>query len=125
MSAPTAIQRCSFGGGKFCLLIPDLDGMCPRHSWLIANMGKVNAEIVEIGIVCAICATRVFEEAALDSCVECFTHRVCQECRSSRACCIRAVEQEEERILEEEELIAKDQRRLRALRDSILKRSMA
>ncbi|HVW78537.1 MAG TPA: hypothetical protein VHB45_13055 [Alloacidobacterium sp.] len=75
---------CSFSG---CDKLAAAGGMCPRHSFLVSQMGAEKAEVVENGIPCSVCGTRFFDSEDLLNCKNCRRREVCSECRAGECCC--------------------------------------
>lgn len=79
--------KCKFGGnGRDCVRVADPDGMCPRHSAMVRELGRDRAIAVEYAVICDICG-EIYKADELMRCGVCLTNGVCVECVSVGACC--------------------------------------
>lgn len=95
------------GACKFeeCITLASGDGYCPRHSFLVGQVGYDKTVVIERGCACAECNKRVKDEPK--DCPHCEQTR-CVACATERKCCmrrIREIEEEADRIEDEADQI--------------------
>lgn len=78
-------KACKF---EECITLATEDGYCPRHSFLIAQVGYEKAVIIELGHECPECEERVEDEPTV--CPHCQSKR-CLTCAADRECCMRHI----------------------------------
>lgn len=96
---------CSFGDGRDCRTMPGESGLCPRHEFMVANMGAKEAERAEIGLRCSCCGERFLGEGVLADCDDCGRADVCGDCLEDMKCCEEALEDAREEFTEVEDRV--------------------
>jgi hypothetical protein len=69
--------------------------MCPRHSFLVKELGAREAERQEYGTKCSQCEKRFFGDDIGD-CEDCDMCNVCVRCQAAGACCRAMLKEAEE-----------------------------
>jgi hypothetical protein len=79
--------KCGFNG-DLCKMLASIDAeYCPRHAFMIAQLGLEEARNVELGRQCKSCGVRFEDESVFGTCRECDMQQVCRECRRYHDCC--------------------------------------
>lgn len=121
-------KYCTFGHegstAPACRTFPSESGMCPRHEFMVAQMGATEALRAEIGLACSCCAERFFDVGELRNCQDCARESVCGDCLEDMACCQRELENADEEQDEAFEELRDVQRRIHRLRERVDKKTI-
>jgi hypothetical protein len=87
-------ESCRFAPSR-CFVMPTPNGMCPRHAFLMKELGEREATRKEYGLPCSQCEDRFFGDELAD-CDDCDMGDVCPACRQKGVCCKKMLEEAED-----------------------------